>query len=116
MKYYLGHCYMYINQSQSWFTHRNYCKSQGADLMEIDNQDEYKLLYNYYTSVVTNKSRPIIFVCLLLLWLFLKIKLICNLKIGGFATVVKKFFWNDGRPVPSNTPTTKWWCEGRISV
>ena len=45
---YFGHCY-YVNITpKSWSNALAWCLSQGADLMEVRNQNEYNLLYNFY--------------------------------------------------------------------
>ena len=45
---YFGHCYYVNTNPKSWSDALAWCLSQGADFMEVRNQNEYNLLYNFY--------------------------------------------------------------------
>jgi hypothetical protein len=69
---YSAHCYYVNTTPKNWNNAFSWCKSQGSDLMKVDDQAEYNLLYGFYQTFTSGGN---LWVVQIILALF-RIKLI----------------------------------------
>ena len=107
---YYGHCYYVNTNPMSWNNAWAWCLSQGADFMEVRNQNEYNLLYNFYIQYANGGN----------LWVIkiYKTKIVPAyipiFKIGAAETISQTVFdfrWTHDNS--SLSQASSWWCNGK---